>query len=135
MQTFIPEKLLKNEVTHFNDIQSLLGKALDHPVIREFLRAQRNLYSGKSFQEQVKFVSNGEILNSENVLFKWLNAYEYHRERKYQEYIDGLHRMLPIDFSKVVFLGLLKDKAAAAFSLADFIQVIQGVQQRVSLGG
>jgi hypothetical protein len=126
---------LKNEVTYFYDIQSLLGRALDHPVIRGILRAQSKLYSGKSFQEQVKLVSNDVILNSEKVLFKWLNAYEYHREKEYREFIDGLHSMLPLEISKVFFLGLLHDKAKAAFGLADLIQVIQGIQQRLSFGG
>jgi len=127
--------LLQNEDTYFYKIQKLLGKALDHPVMREVFRAQRKLYDGKSYQEQVKFMSNDVLLNSEKVLFKWLNAYEYHREKDHREFIEGLHKMWPLDMSKVIFLGLLKDKAIAMFDLAELIKVIQGTQQRVSLGG
>lgn len=125
---------LQNEDTYFYKIQNLLGKALDHTGIREILSAQRKLYSGQSYQDQIKLVSNDVLLNSEKVLFEWLNAYEYHRIKAKQELIDSLHRMIPLETSKVFFLGLLQDKATAISDLAELIKVIQGTQQRLILG-
>jgi hypothetical protein len=126
--------LLETEATSFYKIQSLLGKVLDHPVLRVLLRAQRELYSGKTFQGQVQVLSNSVLLNSDKVLSDWLNAYEYHREKEKREFIDSLHKMIPLDISKAIFLGLLRDKSIAVLNVTEFIKVVQGAQQVLSWG-
>jgi hypothetical protein len=42
------------------------------------------------------------------------------------QHITNCQNQLPLDISKVFFLGLLQDKATAAFDMAELIKVIQG---------
>jgi hypothetical protein len=118
--------LLLGESTSFYNIHSLLGKTLDHHLFRGILTREHELYSGKNMQSKLKITSNDAVLNSEKVLFDWLNSHEYHRNKEKQEFIASLHQMMPLDASKVVFLQLLVDKAFAVFNLAAFIQVVLG---------
>lgn len=120
--------LLQNEKTNFYKVHNLLAKVLVDPNAREILRIQHQLYSGKSFQAQVKVLSNDVVLNSEKVLFDWLNAYENHREEQRKEFIDSLHKILTLEVSKAFFLGLLRDKMIAVSNLAKLIRVIKGIQ-------
>jgi hypothetical protein len=120
---------LQSEKTHFYRICNLLSKALSHPYFRSIIKEQRRVYSGKRMQSAFQIRSNDVLLNSEKVLFDWLNAYEYHREKEKREFIEGLHEMLPLEASKVIFLSLLTDKAEAIFNLATLVRVVLGKQK------
>jgi hypothetical protein len=76
---------------------------------------------------------NDVLINSEKILLDWLNSHEYHREKQKQELIDSLHRMIPLDASKVVFLRLLAYKAQGVFNLAALIRVVLGKQKSVNM--
>ena len=125
--------LLNNEKTNFYKIHNLLAKKLDHPTFRNSLGMQHEQYSGKTAQAEFQLRSNKVLLNSEKVLFDWLNSHEYHREEDKQEFIESLHQMIPLDVSKVIFLRLLIDKSLASVNLADLIRVILGKQQEVEV--
>jgi hypothetical protein len=125
--------LLQNEKTQFYKITGILGQKFDHPNFRNSLRVEHELYSGKTAQEKVQFRSDGILLNSERVLFDWLNAHEYHREEDKQKFIESLHHLIPLDASKVIFLRLLIDKATASINIANLIRVILGKQQEVTI--
>ena len=125
--------LLNNEKTNFYKIHNLLAKKLDHPNFRNSLGVQHERYSGKTAQAEVQIRSNKVLLNSEKVLFDWLNSHEYHREEDKQEFIESLHQMIPLDVSKVISLRLLIDKALASINLADLIRVILGKQQEIEV--
>ena len=73
-------------------------------------------------------MSNDVVLNSEKVLYDWLNSFEYHRDQEKPQFIESRHQMIPMDASKVLFLGLLADKAEAINNLAALISVIVGRQ-------
>ena len=120
---------LQSESTDFYRICNILSKELAHTFFRSMLKEQRDIYSGKRLQAQFRITSNDVLLNSEKVLYDWLNAYEYHRDKEKQEYIDSLHTMLPLDASRVMFLTLLTDKAEAIHNIAAFTRVVQGKQK------
>jgi hypothetical protein len=124
--------LLESEDSSFYKIQSLLAKGISHENIRQFIRHQRDLFSGKIQQSGYKITSNEEVLNSEKVLTHWLNAYEYHRDKGKKTFIESLHQMFPLEASKVIFIRLLLDKAAAANKLAALIRVITGKQKTMT---
>ena len=75
---------LESESTYFHKICSLLTKELAHPYVRSMIKEQREIYSGKGLQSQIQIQSNEVVLNSEKVLYDWLNAYEYHRNKEKQ---------------------------------------------------
>ena len=125
--------LLQNEKTNFYKIHNLLAKKLNHPNFRNSLGVQHERYSGKTYQSEVQIKSNKILLNSETVLFDWLNSHEYHRDEDKQEFLESLHQMIPLDTSKVIFLGLLIDKALASINLADLIRVVLGKQKEIEV--
>jgi hypothetical protein len=125
--------ILEDEGTSFDKVSGLLGRKLDHAYFRSLLKQCRRLYTGKIDQSLIQIWSNEELINSEKVLLIWLYAHEYHRDTEKREFIDGLHQMLPLDASKVMFLGLLLDKADAIFGLADLVRVVLGKVDRIKL--
>lgn len=124
--------LLQSEATNFYKICNILSKELNHPYFRGLVAFQREIYSGKRFQEQVILKSEEVILNSEKVLHDWLNSYEYHRDKDKRKFIDSLHALLPLEASKVIFLSLLTDRMQAVYNLALIVRVMLGKQKSVT---
>lgn len=122
---------LQSESTNFYKICSLLAKVLPHPYIQAIIAEQREIYSGGRLQSLVQIRSNDVLLNSEKVLFDWLNSYEYHRDKEKREFIESLHGMFPLEASKAIFLSLLTDKAEAIFEMAKIVRVILGKEKSV----
>ena len=125
--------LLQNESTNFYKIYNILAKELDHPHFRNLLNQYREQYSGKTMQSGFRVTHDGVLINSEKILLDWLNAHEYHRNKDKQEYIDSLHRLIPLDASKVILLRLLAEKALGVFKLSAFIQVVLGKQKSLNM--
>ena len=120
---------LESESTYFYKICSLLAKELTHPYFRNMIGEQREIYSGKRREMVFKIQINDVVLNSEKVLYDWLNSYEYHRNKEKRKFIDSLHQMFPLDASKVIFIGLLSDKTRAIFNVAVLLRVVIGKQK------
>jgi len=120
---------LKSESTYFYSICNILTKELVHPYLRNMIEWQREIYSGKKLQGQLKILSDNVVLNSEKVLYDWLNAYEYHRDIKKREFIDSLHTLVPLEASKVLFLALLKEKTIASCNTSALTRVLLGKQK------
>lgn len=132
LHKFRPIGLL-SESTYFFKICNILTKELAHPYFRSMIEEQREIYGGTRMQAQFQIKSNEVILNSEKVLYDWLNAYEYHRDREKREFIDSLHTMLPLEASKVLFLALLTDKTMAINNVAAITRVVLGKQKELKL--
>jgi len=122
---------LQSESTSFVKICSILTKELAHPYFRRMIKEQREIYAGKRMQAQFQIRSDNDLLNSEKVLYDWLNAYEYHRDKKKRAFIDSLHTMLPLEASKVIFLSLLSVKTIAIHNVAELTRVVLGKQKSV----
>jgi hypothetical protein len=120
---------LESESTYFYKICSILTKELTHPYFRNLIGEQREIYSGKRAQKTFRIQSDDVVLNSEKILYDWLNSYEYHRDKEKRQFIESLHQMIPLDASKVLFIGLLSAKAQAIFNIAILVRVILGKQR------
>lgn len=130
--------ILKSEPTSYYNVASILGKRLDHTGIRAFLRSQRELYDGRSFQNEleIKFTDAGKppiTVNSEKVLFDWLNARHYHRAADAKAAIEALHALLPEEAARVIFLSTLSGMALAIVNLAQFLGLFIGKGTSVNL--
>jgi hypothetical protein len=125
--------LLQNERTNFYKVHNILAKELANAHFRNLLGQYHELYSGKLMQSGFQFRSNDTLINSESILFDWLNSHEYHREKEKQEFIQNLHQMIPLDASKVIFLRQLVHKAIAVFNLAGLIRVVLGKQKSINM--
>lgn len=120
---------LEKESTYFYKVCNILTRELTHPHFRNMADEQRDIFSGKRTQSMYKFSINDVILNSEKVLYDWLNSYEYHRDKEKRQFIDSLHAVFPLDGSKVLFLGLLSDKIQAIHNVAILVRVVVGKQK------
>lgn len=116
--------ILYNEKTYFYNTCNIISKRLPHEWIRNLIKEQRDMFSGKSMKSQVQIFSNGILLNSEKVLKDWLNAYEYHRDEEKKEFLESLHKILPIEASKPLFVSLLIDKTRAILNLSMVVDVV-----------
>jgi len=123
---------LNDESTSFYRIRNLLAKKLPHPYLRQMLGQVRDIYSGKAAQGRMKILSNEVVVNSEETLNTWLNAYEYHRDREKQTSLHNLLGLLPMEAAQVLFVGLLSDKALAIAQLATVVRVVLGRQKSLT---
>jgi hypothetical protein len=122
---------LQSERTYFYNICNILAKELTNSYFRNVINEQRELFAGKVMQQQFQIQSNDVILNSERVLYDWLNSYEYHRDEEKRQFIDSLHTLLPLEASKVLFVALLTEKVKAIHNIATLVRVVLGKQKSV----
>jgi transcription antitermination factor NusA-like protein len=66
-------------------------------------------------------------------LFDWLNGYEYHRDAAKREKIASLHRLMPLEHSMPILVGMLGDKVQAITQLAGLIAIILGREQSIQV--
>ena len=124
--------ILTSEPASFDRVRGLLAKRLDHSSLRTLLHLALELYRGDNTRAMFQMRSNDVLLNSERTLMEWLNAFEYHRDRQKQEAIEALHRMVPLEFSRAVFITLLVDKADAIFKLSTLVDLVLGRRERLT---
>jgi len=130
--------ILNDELASFNAVCGIIGRQIDEPLVREALKYQRRVYDGRRMQEQLVVTSTNDelqrIINSEQVLFGWLNAFEYHRDERKRAEIEKLHQLIPLDHSKAIFLMLISDKIRAITAVADLAELIIGKRETTVVG-
>lgn len=117
--------LLNDEQSNFNRVCNILGRAIRHRGITALLRKQRAEFSGEAFRSQMQLQSNGTVVNTESVLQKWLNGYEYHRDPTLREELRQIHTPdLALDATRPLFVSMMIDKAKAIAEVAQVVRLI-----------
>lgn len=124
--------ILQREPFSFVNMTSLIGKKLSHPVIRALLKSHSEEFSGLRSQRLFTLKLNHLMLNSDEALMKWLNAYEYHRDEDKQLELEQLTRAFPSEALITMFASMLTNKVRAIMELADLIRCILGKQKEHS---
>lgn len=131
--------ILNDEHASFNRICGILQRRIEEPLVREALKRQRQIYDGRRMREQLIVTSSVDtaetIINSEQTLFKWLNAFEYHRDQNKKAEIDHFHQLVPLDYSKAIFLMLITDKVRAICNVAGLVEIAVGKRSTTFVGG
>ncbi len=83
--------ILVDEETSFGKIRNLLARRLDDPDFQRYLEREKARFNG-TMPGKIQFVADGVLLNSDEIVQKWLNAYEYHRDRKKAQEIRSTAR-------------------------------------------
>lgn len=123
--------LLQKERTNFLSVCSLLGKRLNNRMVRGYLKQVREYYTGKELQGRFRMVINDDILlNSDQALDLWLNAYEYHRDPEKREKMQELSQMISFDGAKGILLNVLLAKVRAILMLS---QLVNGIIRQGSV--
>jgi hypothetical protein len=125
--------VLQHEPTAFNRIVNILEKCIPDPRMRAVLERQKELFSGKNFQQQVKMTASSApgteaVLNSEETFQLWLNTHEYHRDEDKQAAMEELQALLPFDWLRAMFISMLFDRALAVINIANFIHFLETCQ-------
>lgn len=125
--------ILTKEPASYDRVTGAIKRAVPHEYIRKLLKQERELYDGRRNQALVKLTSNDVLLNSEEVLKDWLNAYEYHQDPGKREKLESLHRLMPLEHTLPFFLGLLGGKLRAIENVACIIQLLSGKRPTLQL--
>lgn len=114
--------VVDSEPTAFVRVCGILARRFSHPVAREALERPRDLFSGKSFQSQTKISVNEIVVNSEETLRTWLNAFEDHRDREKQAALEAIAPVMPL--LRAIFVSMMLDKAKAVFEVARLVRML-----------
>lgn len=118
--------ILNDQTASYNKITGIISRKFNNSYVRAIIKKHRKVYDGLSFQGSMQLRVNGKIINSEEVLFLWLNSFEYHDDKIKKEEIEKLHQLLPLDVSKALFLVILSEKVKAILGIADFVSLLVG---------
>jgi hypothetical protein len=118
--------ILNDEHASFNRVTGIFGKHTSSSQIRQMLKNHHALYGGRHLQGLFEVRVHDTIINSDKMLFNWLNAFEYHRDQDMRRQIERLHVLMPLEASRVIFLMLLHDKVSAICQVGQLIELILG---------
>lgn len=71
---------LAKEPTSLTGVIALLRRRVEDHDFREILARIGRYSSGQSMQDLIRITAGEHLINSEEMLTKWLNAMEYHRD-------------------------------------------------------
>lgn len=124
---------LKDEPTYFYKVTNIISKNIENNYFRKFIKKQRNFFCGKSMQNQIIIKRDNIVINSEKILDKWLNAYEYHRDKEKQKFIEKINKIMPEEFSQAIFVCLLIDKGKAIGNIGTLIGLLMNELDELNL--
>lgn len=116
----------KDEPCSFNRICNILVHRLEDLGVRAAVDGQKDLFSGKEFQQQATLMAlsadKSVVMNSEGTFQLWLNAYEYHKDADKQERLADLP--LPFEPLRGIFISMMQDRAMAVLNISDFVRFL-----------
>lgn len=118
--------ILQDEPASYVKVTAMIGRRVDDLYTQQLLREQRKLYDGRDAQRQMRISSNEVIVNSERVLYDWLNSHEYHRDPDKRETVDALFERTPGDLMRALLVSMLVDKVKAVRNIASLVAFILG---------
>jgi len=125
--------ILQREPASFHRIKGLIGRHFKDSPLGGILKSLDDQYSGRRMQSMVRMRSNDSLMNSEEMLFTWLNAHEYHRDGEKARFLETLHRVLPLKWSQGVFVSLIIEKIKAADALSLLCDLVLGERQTLDI--
>lgn len=125
--------ILQQEYASFHRVKGILGRRVAEKTYRGVLRFIGDEFTGKRMRSAIEIVSNEVVMNSEKALYLWLNSHEYHRDQDKRELLETLHEILPLEWSKGVFVLLLFHKVNAIRRLAVLANLALGYQDSLQM--
>lgn len=118
--------VLQDEPTNYLKMRNILAKHFNDPRLRATLDDQRDIFTGKDFQERLKIDAGCDefeaTLNSPESFDLWLNAFEYHRDTDKQAKLEQLSGVLSFAVVRAIFIDMLISKIKAILNLAILIR-------------
>ncbi|MBL0890855.1 MAG: hypothetical protein IBJ19_09595 [Gemmatimonadaceae bacterium] len=114
--------LLKNEPTNFYDILNIISRRYESAPLRTNLRLLKDSYSGKLDRSRSVMSLSDLVINADDGINSWLNAFEYHRDVDKRALFGEAAQNVPLEVLKVFFIDLLRAKVIAIQWLAMFLR-------------
>lgn len=124
--------VLENEPYSFYKAKGIVDRSSESPFLQNRLREIKHLFSGNSLRAQMVMSRGDVVVNSESVLKKWLNAFEYHRDPIKAQQLEESLGGLPLDSTRPIFLMLLISKGQAVLHLGHIIDKMLRSSARMS---
>jgi len=125
--------ILKKEPFYFHRICNIIARSTSQTVIGRFLAEQKNLFDGKRSQSTFKIKVNDLVLNSDEAVTQWLNAFQYHRDADHRRMFKDLYSSIPSSFCESLFVQAIIDKVNAVMATLELIRMILGMQKSVKI--
>jgi hypothetical protein len=120
--------ILNDEPASYNKVSGLLGRSFISQPIRKLLAEERRRYDGRGWQKQLKISSGNTVVNSDEILMKWLNAYEYHRDPEKRADMSSLLATSLPGLVEWAVARMLFDKAKAIENVGVLARVLLGTR-------
>lgn len=118
--------ILQTQYASFVTVVSILKRRIADVQVRQMLREQSEIYDGRNARQLMTLRASDGVVNSEKVLYDWLNSLEWHADPKKRKAIDQLFERLPTPVMRSVLVGMLLDKADAISHVASFVALLFG---------
>ena len=113
--------VLDEEPFSFFKLRNVVARSSESAFLRERLKELKQMFSGQRLQEQMTVRAGDMLVNSEATLRRWLNAFEYHRDRDKAQALEKALGPLPANISRPIFFMLLHQKADAILYLGQIV--------------
>ncbi|MCY3682318.1 MAG: hypothetical protein OXH16_13030 [Gemmatimonadetes bacterium] len=115
------------EPFYFNKMVDLLSCNMRHPLMTQYFRSVKDVFSNKHFRKSLRITYGELMVNSEEVLMAWLNAYEYHRDDGKRKLIEEIEAVFPKESLRMIFMLMILEKIKIIF---EFKGVISRIDKR-----
>jgi hypothetical protein len=112
---------LQKEAFHFNTVCNTIGAHICDDAVTDCLREWKRHYDARASRQVFEIAAAGKILNSEEFLDHYLNAYEYHYDPDRRKAIDDISAHFPLEAQKAIIVLLLSLRLNAINKLASFL--------------
>jgi hypothetical protein len=116
--------VLHKEPCFFPKVLNVVARKLRDDRIHKRFDLWRDQFNGKASQSTFTFTVADQVVNSDETLRLWLNAFEYHRDDDKQQALAAVFGVVPEEACQVFFFDLLVSKSEAVLSLADLLNRI-----------
>lgn len=116
--------LLEKEATFLPKIANIVGRRLDHEVVRALMKQYRDMFLLREAAKLYSVTIDELELNSEGFFNLWVNTEEFHRDPAHLKWLKVAESILGKDGVRAFACALLAEKARAALMLADYVEVM-----------
>jgi hypothetical protein len=113
--------LLDEEPYSFFKTRNIVARACAGDFISGRLLELKRMFGGQRLQEQMTVLSGDVLVNSEATLKRWLNAFQYHRDREKADAFEKSMGALPPGVTRLILTMLLFQKSDAVRYLGHII--------------
>ncbi|MCT7466558.1 hypothetical protein N5T78_08210 [Aliarcobacter cryaerophilus] len=113
--------ILEKEATFFNKIKNILYKILDKESQDE-LKSISKRFEHKNNLPDIEFFEGCQNIKTDTNFYNWVNAEEYHSDKKKKEEVELLRKSLPNNLFYHQMIEIYIDKYNAIFGLFQIIK-------------